>query len=90
MLTIGNPFVDGALLIAEVDVPTLESGASSDVSTTTKFNSGSYNIYAYADSQQIIEELSEDNNSFNKSLSTSPLADLLCGCFHDFFLDNRS
>ena len=77
LLTIGNPFVDGALLIAEVDVPTLESGASSDVSTTTKFNSGSYNIYAYADSQQIIEELSEDNNSFNKSLSTSPLADLL-------------
>ena len=77
LLTINNPFIDGALLIAEVDVPAIEAGAAAEATAKTQFNSGSFEVYAYADSEQAIEELNEDNNLINKEISTQPLADLL-------------
>ena len=76
LLTRGNPFIDGAILIANVDVPAIPAGESVSVNATCQLNIGTFTIFAYADSDQIIEELSKDNNLFSKEISTQDLPDL--------------
>lgn len=77
LLTLGDPYAGGALLIAEPVLPALAAGAQATV--TAPFvvpGEGSFAIYALADSGNEVIESNEDNNLAIQTLTTAPLPDL--------------
>ena len=78
LLTEGDPFAGGTVLIGEVAVPAIAAGATATVSSDYVIPSeGKHVVYAFADSKQLIQESNEKNNLASKALSTAPLPDLM-------------
>ena len=82
LLTQGDPFAGGAILIDTVAVPAIAAGQSIDVTAQWTVPMEQSSIYAYVDSDQILTELDEDNNLAYIIQKTAPLPDLVVsgGC----------
>ncbi len=76
-LTYGNPFSASASVIAEAEVPALDVNASKTISVEFNAADEIANLFAWVDSEEAVEEISEDDNVFNQALSEKELPDLI-------------
>jgi subtilase family serine protease len=77
LFTVGDPYVGGAQLIAEPELPALAPGASTSVSADFTIPSeGPFAIHTVADSGNANREADYKNNAVSAVLNTAPLPDL--------------
>ncbi|HEY6259959.1 MAG TPA: CARDB domain-containing protein, partial [Nitrospiraceae bacterium] len=76
LLTYGDPFAGGAMLIGELPVSSIPTNSSSQVSTNFTALRGSHKVFVFVDSDQTIAESNEGNNLASKAIATAPLPDL--------------